>query len=213
MVWPVATISAIKLWISCLDQPMAWCWVATHAQNYLDNWPIFRILTERAICRIPLKKGRTKTSLGTRTFIFTRSIAGQQRRVNWGLSSFRLIIMRIRFWASDLGLDAKINLIGAKSKQASCADMVLGSFVFLLVWFSSWVFGLRKLKPTSTTATSGAAPSALRSALDSSIQAYAQTLVWPRRDVPTRFTWCFFSTKHPSPARELLLLCVLSHDS
>ena len=69
--------------------------------------------------------------------------------------------------------------------------------------------GLRKFKPTSTTATSGAAPSALRSALDSSIQAYAQTLVWPRRDVPRRFTWYFLSTKHPSPARELLL-CVYS---
>ena len=26
--------------------------------------------------------------------------------------------------------------------------------------------------------------------------------------MPTRFTWCCFSTKHPSPARELLLLCV-----
>ena len=51
------------------------------------------------------------------------------------------------------------------------------------------------------TATSDALPSARRSALDSSIQAYAQTLVWPRRDVPRRFTWYFFSTKHPSPAR------------
>ena len=38
---------------------------------------------------------------------------------------------------------------------------------------------------------------------------YAQTLVWPRRDVPTRFTWYFFLTKHPSPARELQL-CVYS---
>ena len=60
----------------------------------------------------------------------------------------------------------------------------------------------RKFKPTSTTDTSGAAPSALRSALDSSIQAYAQTLVWPSRDV-------LFSTKHPSLARELLF-CVYS---
>ena len=41
--------------------------------------------------------------------------------------------MQIRFRASDLGLVAKINIIRAKSKQASCADMVLGSFVFLLV--------------------------------------------------------------------------------
>ena len=36
------------------------------------------------------------------------------------------------------------------------------------------------------------------------------TLVWPRRDVPRRFTWCFFSTKYPSPAGELLRLCVYS---
>ena len=46
---------------------------------------------------------------------------------------YRLTIMRIRFQASDFGLVAKINLIRAKSKQASCAEMVLGSFVFLLV--------------------------------------------------------------------------------
>ena len=50
----------------------------------------------------------------------------------------------------------------------------------------------RNFKQTSTTATSGAAPSALRSALDLNSEAYAQILVWPRRDVPTRFTWRFF---------------------
>ena len=41
--------------------------------------------------------------------------------------------MRIRFRASDLGLVANKNIIRAKSKQASCAEMVLGSFVFSLV--------------------------------------------------------------------------------
>ena len=41
--------------------------------------------------------------------------------------------LRIRFRASDFGQVAKINTIRAKSKQASCAEMVLGSFVFLLV--------------------------------------------------------------------------------
>ena len=51
--------------------------------------------------------------------------------------TLRLIVMRIRFRASDFfGLVAKINLTGAKSQQASCAEMVVGSFVFLLVWFS-----------------------------------------------------------------------------
>ena len=42
--------------------------------------------------------------------------------------------MRIRFRASDLGLVAKINIIiRAKSKQASYAEMLLGSLFFLLV--------------------------------------------------------------------------------
>ena len=41
--------------------------------------------------------------------------------------------MRIRSRASDLGQVAKIHLIRVKSKQVSCAKMVIGSFVFLLV--------------------------------------------------------------------------------
>ena len=41
--------------------------------------------------------------------------------------------MRIRFRASDFGQVAKMNIIRAKSKQASCAEMVLGSFALLLV--------------------------------------------------------------------------------
>ena len=41
--------------------------------------------------------------------------------------------MRIRVRASDFGLVAKINIIRAKSKPASYAEMVLGSFIFLLV--------------------------------------------------------------------------------
>ena len=41
--------------------------------------------------------------------------------------------MRIRFRASDFGLVAKIKITRAKSKQGSCAEMVLGSFVYLLV--------------------------------------------------------------------------------
>ena len=57
-----------------------------------------------------------------------------QRKVYRGFSAsypgFRLILMRIRFRASDFDRVATINIIGAKSKQASCAEMVLGSFVF-----------------------------------------------------------------------------------
>ena len=45
------------------------------------------------------------------------------------------LIMRIRFRGSDFGLVAKINIIivRAKSKQASCAEMVLGLLFFVLL--------------------------------------------------------------------------------
>ena len=45
----------------------------------------------------------------------------------------RLIHMQIRSRASGFGHVAKIIFIRAKSKQDSCAEMVLASFVFLLV--------------------------------------------------------------------------------
>ena len=48
-------------------------------------------------------------------------------------SSLMLVIMRIRFRVSDFGLVAKVNLIREKLEQASCAEMVLGSFAALLV--------------------------------------------------------------------------------
>ena len=71
----------------------------------------------------------------------------------------------------------------------------------------------RKFKPTSATAAmSCAAPSANRSALDSSIQACAQTLLWPRRDVPRRFTWYFFNNAF-EPSKRAAALCVLSYDT
>ena len=82
--------------------------------------------------------------------------------------------MRVRFRASDFDQVAKINIIGAKSNQASRAEMMLGSFFFLVYWLD---FGLKTFKTTSTTAaTSGAAPIALRSALDSSTSKL--TLIW-----------------------------------
>ena len=58
---------------------------------------------------------------------------GKQIKTEDSTHSKRLIIMRMRFRASDFGLVAKTNIIRAKSKQASCAEMVLGSFLFLLV--------------------------------------------------------------------------------
>ena len=118
--------------------------------------------------------------------------------------------MRIRFRALDFGLVAQINIIRVKDRNRLLVRRWCSGHSF----FCSCDSAVKFLDPenssqTSTTATSGAAPGAIRSALDSSIQAYAQILVWPRRDVPRRFTWCFFSTKHPIPARELLL-CVYS---
>ena len=115
------------------------------------------------------------------------------------IASIRLIILRIRFRASDFGLVAKINIIRAKSKQASCAEMVLGSFSLLV----------RKFKPTSTSATSGAAPSAsFGPGLGHPSLRSDSSLVAKRRAEALHVV--FFSTKHPSPARELLLLCVCS---
>ena len=117
--------------------------------------------------------------------------------------------MRIRFRASDFGLVAKINInFRAKSKQASCPEMVLGSFFFVRV-VQQLGFWTEKIQANVDYCYVRRRAECNRSALDSSIQTYAQTLVWPRRDVPTCFTLCFFSTKHPSPARELLL-CVYS---
>ena len=129
--------------------------------------------------------------------------AARRTRTLW------LIIMRIRFRASDFGLVAKINIIRGKSKQASCAEMLLGSFVFLLVRVIQQLgFWTQKIQ-----ANVGYCYYVRRRAEctslgpDSSIYAYAQTLVWPRRDVPRVFTCYFFSTKHPSPERAAAL-CV-----
>ena len=123
--------------------------------------------------------------------------------------------MRIRFRASDFGLVAKINIIRAKSKQASCAEMVLGSSFFCSCDSSAVRFldsenssQHRLLLRPAPRRVHFARPCTRASTGLDHPSLYAQTLIWPRRDVPRRFTWCF-STKHPSPARELLL-CVYS---
>ena len=53
--------------------------------------------------------------------------------------------MRIRFRASDFGQVAQSNSRSCKSKQASCAEMVLGSFVFCSC-DSQLGFGTQKLQ-------------------------------------------------------------------
>ena len=116
--------------------------------------------------------------------------------------------MRIRFRASDFGLVAKVNSL------VQYPDFLYGDDARVILFFARVIqplgFWTQTIQANVDSATSGAVQSALRSALDSSIQAYVQTLVWPRIDMPRRFTWCFFPTKDPSPARELLLLCVYS---
>ena len=67
----------------------------------------------------------------------------------------------------------------------------------------------KKIKPTSTTATSGAAPSALRSALDSSIQAYAQTQSGSEETCRGASDGIFFHQSIRAQHDELLL-CVYS---
>ena len=90
----------------------------------------------------------------------------------------------------------KINLIRAISKQASCAksdaEMVLAS---LLCWCDSAVGFLdsaRKFKPTSTTLMPGAAKRRAEcTSLGPRLKHASLTLttpVWPRKDVPRRFT-------------------------
>ena len=119
-----------------------------------------------------------------------------------------LIIMRIRFGASDFGLIAKINTIRAESKQASCAEMMLGSFFYARViqQLGFWTekiqanvdcsYVLRRAERTSLGP--GLEHPSLRS--DSSLAA-------KRRADALHVV--FFSTTHPSPARGLLL-CVYS---
>ena len=118
--------------------------------------------------------------------------------------------MRIRFRASDFGLAAQINVIRAKSKQASCAEYgarVNRFFARVIQQLGFWAQKIQayvdycyvRRRAECASLGPGLEHPSLRSL----------TLVWPRRDVPRRFTWCFLSTKHSSPSRELLL-CVYS---
>ena len=79
--------------------------------------------------------------------------------------------------------DSKLQILIRSLKQISFVQIERGFlrgdgadwviYLRALVRFSSWVFELRKFKPTSTTDMSGAAPSAFRSALDSIIRTRA----------------------------------------
>ena len=122
--------------------------------------------------------------------------------------------MRIRFRASDLGLVANKNIIRAKSKQASCAEMVLGSFVFSLVRVTQQlVFWNQKIQANvdyyhvwrrveCTSLGPGLKHLSLR--------ADSIRVAWPRRDMPRRFTFFFFFQQSIRAQHVELLLCVYS---
>ena len=122
---------------------------------------------------------------------------------------FRLVIMRIRFRALDFGLVEKITIISAKSKQASCAEMVLTGHSFfarVIQQLGFWTWKIQsnvgycyvRRRTECTSLGPGLEHPRLRS--DSSLAAKRRT----------EALHVFFSTKHPSQARELLLLCVYS---
>ena len=116
------------------------------------------------------------------------------------------------------GSDSELQvLVRSKNKYHSCkieTGFLWWDIARVICFFSRIIqqlgFWTQKLKPTSTAARSGAAPSALRAALDSSIQAYAQTLVWPRRDVPRRFTWIFFNKASGPSTMSCCSVCTLA---
>ena len=125
--------------------------------------------------------------------------------------------MRIRFRGLDFGLVAKINIIiRAKSKQASCAEMVLGSFFFcscdsVLRFLDSETSSKRRLllRPAPRRvhfARPGLEHLSLRS--DSSLAA-------KRRADALHVVFFFNKASEPSTgaAAALCALCVLPHDT
>ena len=114
-------------------------------------------------------------------------------------------LMRTQFRAADFGQVAKINIIRAKPKQASCAEMVLGSFVFC-----SCDSAVRF--PDSENSTNVDSCYVRRRAECTSLGPGLQhlslrslTLVWLRRDVTRCFTRYFFQQSIRAQ-----LLCVYS---
>ena len=134
--------------------------------------------------------------------------------------------MRIRLRASDFGSDRfsskpnlKISFVQIEtgfSVRNRIRRWCWGHFVCLVV-IQQYVFELGKFKPTATTDLSGAAK---RRAECTSLgpglkhpSLHRLSLVWPRRDVPRRFTgYCFQSSirpRHDDLLLLLLLLCTL----
>ena len=115
----------------------------------------------------------------------------------------RLILMRIRFRASDFGQVAKTNLVRAnrnrlrvrnRMRDGARAICLLAPVISAVRFWDSVIPSQRRLL------LSGAAPSALRSALDSSTPALTDYSLAAKRRAEALHV-VFFSTKHPSPPR------------
>ena len=123
--------------------------------------------------------------------------------------------MRIRFRASDFGLVAKINInFRAKSKHASCPEMVLGSFFFVRVvqllgfWTEKiqanvdYCYVRRRAECTS-----------LAPGLEHPILPSDSSLAAKRRSTALHFIYIFFNRTSEPSTRVAADLCALSHDT
>ena len=120
--------------------------------------------------------------------------------------------MRIRFRASDFGLVAKINIIRAKSKQASCAEMVLGSFVFCSC-DSAVGFWTQKIQANIDycCVRRRAECTSLGPGLDHPGLCSDSSLAANRRAEALHVVFSF--NKASEPSTRAAALCVLSHDT
>ena len=117
----------------------------------------------------------------------------------------KLTLMRIRFRASDFGQVAKINIIRAKSKQVFVRRWCSSHFFFCSCDSESAVtVGLWTQKIQANVDYSYVPRRAECSSLGPglkhpSLRSLTFPVVWPRRDVPRRFTWyCFQQASEPS---------------
>ena len=165
---------SLQSWVSTIQIGRIHSWRFSISYKSYGNDSCF----SRFSCFSWEKKGKIwKKSCSIRTAL-TQSYSAESDgtnldlRTRWPKSSdldLRLFLMRIRLRASDFG---QVTTTFVKFETGFLCEIECGgdarvistSGICLLVWFSSWVFGLRKLKPTSTTATSGAVPSALLAA-------------------------------------------------
>ena len=128
-------------------------------------------------------------------------------------ASLRLIIMRIRFRASDFGLVAKINIIRAKSKEGFLAEMVLGSFFFFARVIQQLRFWTRKTQANVDCCyvRRRAECTSLGPGLEHPSRRSDSSLTAKRRAEALHVVFVF--NKASEPSTRAAALCVLSHDT